>query len=58
MEKTIRTSLIYIGRRIPWLAAQLGMSTRSFYRRLASDDWSYKELKRMQQIFRWKTLEG
>ena len=58
MEKVIRASLIYAGRRIPWLAGQLGVSERTIYRKLAEDDWKYKELKRMKEIFRWATLEG
>lgn len=58
MEKTIRVSLIYIGRKIPWLADQLGIGRRQIYRKLAGDDWSYKELKRMKELFHWKTLEG
>lgn len=58
MEKTIRASLIYIGRRIPWLADMLGLSERTIYRKLRQDDWSYRELKRMKELFRWETLEG
>ena len=58
MEKRIRLSLIYIGRRLPWLAEQLGVGRRQIYRKLADDNWTYKELKRMQELFHWKTLEG
>ena len=58
MKTKILTSLIYIGRKCPWLADQLGISRSSFYRKLNTDCWKYSELKRMQDIFRWQTLEG
>lgn len=58
MEKTIRASLAYIGRTVPWLAEQLGMSRRTIYERFKSDLWTLPELRRMREIFRWKTLEG
>lgn len=54
----ILKSLIDIGRKSPWLAQQLGISLTTMYRKLKTDGWDYKELKRMKEIFRWKTLEG
>jgi len=56
--RQIRASLGYIGCSVPWLASQLGMSVSSAYHRLGDDHWTLPQLKRMQEIFRWKTLEG
>lgn len=58
LERTIKASLAYIGRSVPWLAKNLGLSTSGCYVKLHADRWEYAELKRMQEIFRWKTLEG
>lgn len=58
LERTIRASLAYIGRTVPWLAENLGMSKSTAYEKLHSDKWEYPELKRMRELFRWKTLEG
>ena len=58
MEKRIRASLIYIGRTVPWLAAQLGLSKSGTYKKLKTDMWTLPELRRMREIFRWNSLEG
>ena len=58
LERTIKASLAYIGRSVPWLAANLGLSESGTYKKLKTDHWDYLELKRMQELFRWKTLEG
>ena len=58
MEKTIKASLIYIGRTVPWLASQLGISRSGIYKKLREDRWELSELRRMREIFRWNTLEG
>jgi len=56
--RQIRASLGYIGCSVPWLAAQLGMSVSSAYSRLGDDQWTLPQLKQMQSIFKWRTLEG
>jgi hypothetical protein len=58
LGKTVMASLIYIGRKVPWLADQLGMSRSAIYLRLKDDMWTLPQLRRMQEIFKWKTLEG
>lgn len=58
MEKTIKASLAYIGRTVPWLAKQLGLSKGTIYQRFKDELWTLPELRRMKEIFRWKTLEG
>lgn len=58
MKRTIKASLAYIGRNVPWLAKQLGVSQTYVYDRLKDDEWRLSELRRMQEIFKWKTLEG
>lgn len=58
MKRTIKASLAYIGRSIPWLAKQLGMSEKTCRRRLDDELWTLPDLRRMREIFRWKTLEG
>ena len=59
MDKTIRASLVYIGRSVPWLAGQLGISVSGIYKKLKNEgSWTLLELRRMREIFRWKTLEG
>ena len=59
MEKTIRASLVYIGRSVPWLAGQLGISVSGIYKKLKNPDtFTVGEARRMKEIFRWKTLEG
>lgn len=58
MEKTIKASLIYIGRTVPWLADQLGISRSGIYKKLRDDRWDLNELRMMKKIFRWATLEG
>ena len=58
MEKTIRASLGYIGRSVPWLAKQLGLSKSGIYKKMANEVWTLHELRRMKEIFHWKTLEG
>ena len=58
MKATIKASLAYIGRSIPWLAKQLGMSEKTCRRRLDDELWTLPDSRRMREIFRWKTLEG
>ena len=58
MEKTIKKSLVDIGRTVEWLADQLGMPVRTIYRRFKDERWELPELRRMKDIFKWKTLEG
>ena len=58
MEKIIKASLGYIGRSVPWLAEQLGLSKSGIYKKLKEETWTLQELRRMREIFRWKTLEG
>ena len=56
--RQVRASLGYIGRSVPWLAEQLGISPNSVYSRLGDDMWTLPQLKQMQSIFKWRTLEG
>lgn len=58
MDKVIRASLGYIGRSLPWLAEQLGLSWSGIYKKMKEESWTLPELRRMREIFRWKTLEG
>lgn len=59
MDKVIRASLGYIGRSLPWLAAQLGLSRSGIYKKMKNPDtFTVGEARRMKEIFRWKTLEG
>lgn len=58
MDKVIRASLGYIGRSLPWLAEQLGLSRSGIYKKMKEENWTLHELRRMREIFKWKTLEG
>ena len=58
MEKTIKSSLAYIGRNVEWLAQMLGVNRALIYRRLKDDKWTLPQLRMMRDLFNWKTLEG
>lgn len=58
LGRQIKASLAYNGRDIPWLAEKLGISKSGCYAKLRADRWCYQDLKRMRELFRWKTLEG
>lgn len=58
MKRKIKASLAYIGRNVPWLAEQLGVSRTYIYARLKDDGWRLPELRRMRELFKWETLEG
>ncbi len=58
LGKTVKASLIYCGRDVGWLAERLGLDKATIYRRLKDDHWSLIELREMQKIFKWPTLEG
>lgn len=56
--KKVKASLIYCGRNTDWLAERLGMSRSALYKRLKDDQWTLIQLREMQKIFKWQTLEG
>lgn len=58
LGKTVKASLIYCGRNIDWLAERLGVSKSYIYLRLRDDRWEIPQVREMQKIFKWPTLEG
>lgn len=58
MGKRIKSSLIYCGRNIDWLAERLGVSKSYVYERLHDDRWEIPQAREMQKLFKWPTLEG
>jgi hypothetical protein len=58
MEKTIKSSLAYIGRNVEWLAEQLGVNQGTVYRRFKDEQWTLPQLRTMKALFGWETLEG
>ena len=58
MEKTIKASLVYIGRNVEWLAERLGTNRATIYRRFKDDQWTLPQLRIMKALFGWETLEG
>lgn len=58
MDKTIKASLIFIGRDVAWLAEVLGVNKTLIYRRFKDEKWTLPQLRKMKTIFGWETLEG
>lgn len=58
MKRTIKASLEYYERNVIWLAEQLGRSKGYIYERFKDNAWTYPELARMRDLFKWDTLEG
>ena len=57
-EKAVRIGLLDTGRKVSWLAERLGVSRDYIYDRYKDERWELPELRLMQELFRWKTLEG
>lgn len=58
MKRTIKASLAYCGHNVLWLAEQLGRSKGYIYERFKDNAWTYPELDRMRELFKWETLDG
>lgn len=58
LGKKIKSSLIFCGHDVSWLAERLGLDKTTIYRRLKDDRWELIQLREMQKIFKWPTLEG
>ena len=58
LQKQIHHSLIEYDRDVAWLAGMFGKSRATLYKKLREDQWDYKELSRLRELFHWQTLEG
>ena len=49
-RKTIEQNIKQQGRKMTWLAEQLGMSRRNLYNRFENDNWTFKELDKLKEL--------
>ena len=49
-RKTIEQNIKLQGRKMTWLAEQLGMSRRNLYNRFENDNWTFKELDKLKEL--------